>query len=111
MLDQNYVLLNGNVRGLNNMARRHVVFDSVRDCRATIVALQETKLDQIDRQVVYQVLGSKFVENFVVLPAVGTRGGILLAVDEDHYTMGTFTVDHITLYHYHKRTSIEGSNG
>lgn len=61
------------------------MFDSVRDCRASIVALQETKSDFIDKQTVFEILGSKFVDNFVVLPAVGTRGGILLAVDEDHY--------------------------
>jgi exonuclease III len=87
MLEQNCVLFNWNVRGLNNTARRQVVYDAVRDCKATIVTLQETKLDFINRQLVFEILGSKFVNSFVVLPAVGTYGGILLAVDEDHYTI------------------------
>jgi hypothetical protein len=82
MLDQKCVIFNWNVRGLNNAARRQVVFNSARDYSATIVALQETKLANIDRQVVFEVLGSRFVDNFLVLPADGTRGGILLAVDE-----------------------------
>lgn len=40
----------------------------------------------------FEILGSKFVDNFVVLPAVGTRGGILLAVDEDHYSITSHEV-------------------
>jgi hypothetical protein len=78
-------VFNWNVRGSNNMARRKVVLDVVRDCRATIVTLQETKLDFIDSQLVMEILGTKFQDNFVVLPAAGTCGGILLAVDVDHY--------------------------
>jgi hypothetical protein len=77
MIDQHCVIFNWNVRDLNNSARRQVVFNSVRDTRATIVALQETKLEHVDRQMVYEILGTRFVDNFVVLPASGTRGGIL----------------------------------
>jgi hypothetical protein len=55
MTDQHCVIFNWNVRGLNNSARRQVVFNSVRDTRATIVALQETKLEHIDRQMVYEI--------------------------------------------------------
>lgn len=47
MIEQNCTFLNWNVRGLNNKARRDVVCNLVRDCRATIVALQETKLESI----------------------------------------------------------------
>ncbi|KAF8672632.1 hypothetical protein HU200_049324 [Digitaria exilis] len=36
---------------------------------ATIVTLQETELDSIDRQLVIEILGETFAENFVVLPA------------------------------------------
>jgi exonuclease III len=80
-------LLNWNVRGLNNRARRGVVSNLVRDTRATIVSLQETKLATIDAQVVRETLGDRFVANFIYLPAVGTCGGILLAVDEEFYSI------------------------
>jgi hypothetical protein len=50
-----------------------------------MVALQETKLDSLDRQLVTETLGDRFANNFVALPADGTRGGILLAVDEKFY--------------------------
>ncbi|CAN6171901.1 unnamed protein product [Urochloa humidicola] len=87
MIDQNCVIFNWNVRGLNNTARRKVVRDMVGEKRATVVALQETKLQMIDKEVVLETLGARFAENFVALPATGTRGGILLAVDEEHYTI------------------------
>jgi exonuclease III len=85
MIDQNCVIVNWNVRGLNMRARRSVVRELVRDTRPTIVTLQETKLDHLDKDLVSEILGSDFMENFVFLPAQNTRGGILLAVHEDHY--------------------------
>jgi hypothetical protein len=68
MLEQNCVLLNWNVRGLNNQARRKVVRDLVGDTRASIVTLQETKLALVDRDVVVEIMGVRFRENFVALP-------------------------------------------
>jgi exonuclease III len=70
---------------LNNATRRKVVRDMAGEYRETIVALQETKLDHVDSQVVMDTLGVRFVDNFIALPTVGTRGGILLAVDEAYY--------------------------
>lgn len=85
MLEQHLIILNWNVRGLNNPARRRVVSDLVRDTRATIVTLQETKLEVIDKDLVVQALGHRFADNFVFLPATNTRGGILTAVDESYF--------------------------
>lgn len=85
MIEQQSVIFNWNVRGLNNSARRKVVRDMVQEYRATIVTLQETKLQVIDRQVVLETLGERFADNYVYLPALGTRGGILLAVDDAHF--------------------------
>jgi len=74
MLEHTCNILNWNVRGLNNPARRKVVRDLVSETRATIVTLHETKLDFIDAALVSEILGHRFVNNFVVLPANGTRG-------------------------------------
>jgi hypothetical protein len=51
----------------------------------------------IDEGVIRETLGDKFVANFTFLPAVDTRGGAVLAADEDKYKItrafqGTFTV-------------------
>jgi hypothetical protein len=36
---------------------------------------------------VADMLGQKFLEQYVTLPAVGTRGGIILACSKDFYTL------------------------
>jgi len=85
MIEQHCVLLDWNVRGLNNSARRKVVRDLAQDTKASIVCLQETKMQTIDRAVIIESLGQRFAERFAFLPATGTRGGALLAVDENYY--------------------------
>ncbi|KAG2624178.1 hypothetical protein PVAP13_3KG110427 [Panicum virgatum] len=87
MSEQKCLLLNWNVRGLNNKARRKVVKDLVQDKRCTIAALQETKLAMITADDISETLGIRFSKHFAYLPAQGTRGGALVAVDEDFYSI------------------------
>ena len=70
-----------NVRGLNSMARHSAVFQVVEAARASVVCLQETKMEIMSSELVNQCLGNKF-EDFYYVLAVGTRGGILLAWDK-----------------------------
>src|SRR4051812_47401068 len=70
-----------NVRGLNAPARRDVVRQVVLGANPGIVCLQETKLQEISAVVVQCCLGNKCTKFFYV-PAVGMRGGILVAWDE-----------------------------
>ncbi len=67
-----------NVRGLNRKARRDVVRTMINDTRPDIVCLQETKMAAISRFLLMSMLGIEFDE-YLVLPAIGTCGGILLA--------------------------------
>jgi exonuclease III len=97
MIDQHCTILNWNVRGLNNPARREVVKSLVRDTKATIVALQETKLQSIDRTLVFETIDSDFVYNFIALPSADLSGGILVAVNSVYFKiisseMGVHTV-------------------
>ena len=50
----------------------------VESTRPDIVCLQETKKESISRFMVFYLLGNVF-DQFTFLPAIGTRGGILLA--------------------------------
>ena len=59
--------------------------DLAQDTKASIVCLQETKMQTIDRAVILESLGQRFAGQFAFLPATGTRGGALLAVDENYY--------------------------
>ena len=92
MSQHNCNILNWNVRGLNDGARRDSVFDLVRDTGSSVVCLQETKLAAIDRAVVLRTLGTKFLNNYAVLPALQTRRGILLAVFEDYFTLSNVSL-------------------
>jgi exonuclease III len=76
-----------NVRGLNDVARQDNVNLLVKDTASTIVCLQETKLQHLDQSIIRRTVGAKFTNNFAALPATQTRGGILIAVNEDYFQL------------------------
>ena len=69
MAQLNCQILNWNVRGLNDGARQDSVYELVRTTAATIVCLQETKMQVMDHSVVSRTVGTKFVNSYTVLPA------------------------------------------
>jgi len=66
-----------NVRGLNSRARRNVVRELVAQENISLLSLQETKLDCCSENVFREICGVGF--DFLSLPAMNTRGAILLA--------------------------------
>jgi exonuclease III len=76
-----------NVRGLNSPAKRDCVRNLVFEAGSTIVCLQESKLQNVDSAVISHAIGPRFANNFAFLPASGTRGGIILACDENFFTL------------------------
>jgi exonuclease III len=87
MAQNNVNILNWNPRGLNNKVRRDAVRDIMRDTHATIVCLQETKLDVVDDAIISSTLGPAFVANYAFIPAIATRGGIILVVSDAFFTL------------------------
>jgi exonuclease III len=79
----NLKLLNWNVRGINNLAKRQVVLLFISSLECNFVCLQETKVEVVTRALVIENLGPRFGDNFIFLPADGTRGGILIACSDD----------------------------
>lgn len=77
-MDHGLKIINWNVRGLNSRARRTAVRSLVVTSSASIACFQETKMEFVYSSTVLETLGSEFDE-YVYLPANGTRGGILLA--------------------------------
>lgn len=55
--------------------------------KPTVVCLQETKLQDVSKNCIVQILGPNFQNNFFFLPADGTRGGIILAADDNYYRL------------------------
>jgi hypothetical protein len=48
--------------------------------KASIVRLQETKIESFNRYLIMQCLGPAF-DDYCYLPALGTKGGVLIAWD------------------------------
>lgn len=97
MFTNECAILSWNIRGLNSPARQQVVRNLVRDLNCTVVCLQETKLDFIDQANFNRLLGPTFSENFCFPSTSGTRGGVLLAANDNKYELkdahtGTYTV-------------------
>lgn len=67
-----------NVRGLNKKARRDVLREMIVVTRPQIVCLQETKVQNMTLSILLSTLGAE-LDQHSLLPAVGTRGGILIA--------------------------------
>jgi hypothetical protein len=78
MSDPDLSLAIWNGRGLNSPARHLAVYQAISPANAAVVCIQETKMAVISDRVVRGCLGPSF-DKFFFLPAVGTRGGILLA--------------------------------
>lgn len=80
-MSQKNVNLCWNIRGLNAAARRASVRNTVTSSGATIVC-QETKIAHWSTHLVVDTLGQRFARKYMAFLASGTRGGILIAVDE-----------------------------
>ncbi|XP_071685364.1 uncharacterized protein [Lolium perenne] len=77
-MDHGLKIANWNVHGINARARRTAIRSLIDTTDASVVCLQETKMELVYSSVVLEMLGSEF-DDYVYLPAIGTRGGILLA--------------------------------
>lgn len=67
-----------NARGLNQKDRCNAVRDVVLSANADIVCLQETKVAVMSHRIILSVFGSAY-DKFAILPADGTRGGVIIA--------------------------------
>jgi exonuclease III len=76
-------VMDWNVRGANNPAKRRAMQLFFSDKQCNIVCLQETKIETMTRDLVVEMLGARFGDNFICLPATGVRGGVLIACTTD----------------------------
>jgi exonuclease III len=77
-------LLNWNVRGLNDRARRYVVHDLVVSYGCSILCIQESKLATIHDSDKADIAGQA-LSGCAQLPADGTCGGAMMFWNEDLY--------------------------
>ncbi|XP_073363023.1 uncharacterized protein [Aegilops tauschii subsp. strangulata] len=84
------------VRGLNAPAKRSAVREVAEAHRATILCLQETKLETWTQAYVCDI-GGLALEGCAVLPAIGTRGGAVIlwnknVVCVDTHAIGCYSI-------------------
>jgi exonuclease III len=81
-----------NVRGLNSVAQQDSLRTLVESSRADIVCIQETKIANLSQRVILSALGHGF-SDYVVLPAAGASGGVLVAWKQHLQATGNNRVD------------------
>lgn len=75
-------------RGLENQVKRRMVAEVIRDCKADIVCLEETKITTPKINILNS-LGRKFT--FIIHPSRGDLGGIMIGVNINKFDI----IDHI----------------
>lgn len=106
-----------NVRGLNDGAKHASVRNQIISTGATVVCLQETKINNWTQSLLVDTVGIDMASNVAFLPAIGVCGGILLAASERFFTISqphltTNTVSaKITMLAENKKWSITGVYG
>lgn len=117
MSQKNCNILCWNVRGLNARARRDSIRNAVLATGATIVCLQETKIEHWTPSLVRDTLGPNFANSYTTLPAMGGRGGILLAANElffslqNHHTTTYSVSADVVMHAENKSWTITGVYG
>ena len=79
-------LMTWNVSGLNESPKRIAVRQTVLLERPDILGFQETKISQIDTATLREIC-RRHLNQFVMLPSQGTRGGILVTWNQSRYTL------------------------
>lgn len=82
----NINILSWNVRGMNDRDKRLSVRQSVLVEKPDFVTFQETKLRSINTTMLREMCGRR-LDQYLELPAQGTRGGVLLAWCQHKYTL------------------------
>jgi exonuclease III len=85
-MDENLSILNWNVRGLNDPARRDAIRAVLDQMRCSIICIQESKLSVFSDAIRRELAGPRF-DSHIALDANGTRGGVLLIWRSDCYTV------------------------
>jgi len=87
MSQKNCCVLCWNVRGLNDGVKRASVRNLISASNATIVCLQETKIESWTQSLLVETVGPVLARNCSFLPSIGAAGGILMAMSDQFFSM------------------------
>lgn len=96
MDETNIPIMSWNVRGLNTPARRSVIRDTAHAHKIAILCIQETKIDCWSTYLAREVGGS-WLDQCIVLPAIGTRGGAAIFWNSSTVTAQSHSIGHFSI--------------
>jgi exonuclease III len=76
-----------NAQGLNSPAKQEDVNQIISSIKPDLVCLQETKLASFNGSLIRSILGFVYEDSFVFLPAINSRRGILIAAQDDVFSL------------------------
>lgn len=94
MADPNQAVVVWNVCGINSPTKRNAIKSVISSSSASVVCLQETKVQDMTLMLVQQCLGVEF-DVFYYVHVIGTSGGVLLACKSSSVMMSN---PHISTY-------------
>jgi hypothetical protein len=98
------LFMSWNVRGLGDDDKCGVVRDNISDARPSVVCIQESKLAHLDAPKSRSFLPS-YISDFSIVPADGSRGGIVTAWDTNILSLTSSTAKTFSLTTSLKSTS------
>jgi exonuclease III len=76
-VNRTWFILNWNIRGLNSSDKWPHVFSKIEESAASIICLQETKMENIDMSLIKSIAPRR-LDNFAFVPSEGSSGGLLV---------------------------------
>lgn len=77
-------ILTWNIRGLGSSVKKRFLSKLIKKRKPSMVCIQETKMEQVDRMVIQRIWGSVDMD-FTSSSAVGTSGGLLTKWNKDFF--------------------------
>lgn len=97
-----------NVHGLNSVARRSVVRGLISVERASLLCLQETKVESFTNRMLMETLGVDY--ECCLLPAINTVGGVLVAWRRDEWAVSHRSCRHFSVSVFLEPLASSGSS-
>jgi exonuclease III len=81
----NWVVLDWNVRGLNDKDKRLAVYNKIEESNCVVICLQETKCESFDHSFIRSFCPKRF-DIFVFSPSIGASGGFIVLWNNSIFT-------------------------
>jgi hypothetical protein len=80
-----WVVLDWNVRGLNDKDKRLVVHNKIEESNCAVICLQETKCESFDHSFIRSFCPKRF-DRFAFSPSIGASGGLIVLWNSSIFT-------------------------